>query len=156
MPVRMFVSDLTIDRNTKTPILLLTDADGEMTLPIYIGLMEASAIAAAKENLKLPRPMTHDLLTDLILVLGGILEAVEVCDLCEGTFFAVLKIRRDDELLEVDSRPSDAIALAIRSDAPIWVAECVLEEAGVPSDKRDKWTEFLENLEPEDFGKYKM
>lgn len=156
MPVRMFVSDLTIDRNTKTPILLLRDAGGEMSLPIYIGLMEASAIAAAKENLKLPRPMTHDLLTELIAALGGSLEAVEVCDLCEGTFFAVLKIRRDEELLEVDSRPSDAIALAIRSDAPIWVSESVIDEAGVPCEKKDKWMEFLENLDPEDFGKYKM
>src|ERR1041384_5274062 len=122
MPIRMYVADLTIDRNTKTPILILRDSAGEMTLPIYIGLMEASSIAAAKEHLQLPRPMTHDLLSEVITTLGGQLEAVEVCDLCDGTFYAVLKVRHGDGVLEIDSRPSDAIALALRADAPIWVA----------------------------------
>ena len=154
MAVRMYVADLTIDRSTKNPILVLADEPGGRRLSIYIGLMEASAIAAAKEKIDLPRPMTHDLMTDVLAQLGAALESVEVCDLREGTYYAVLRLRRGELMVEVDSRPSDAIALALRSEAPIFVDEAVLADAGEP--QKDKWIAFLESLDPDDFGKYRM
>jgi bifunctional DNase/RNase len=156
MPVRVIVADLTIDRNTKTPLVILQETDGRRKLPICIGLMEASAIAAAKEKLDLPRPMTHDLLSNILDNLGGTLESVVVCDLKEGTFYATLYVKENGRILEIDSRPSDAIALALRTHAPILVCESVFDEAGIVDDSIDKWASFLSELDPEAFGKYKM
>jgi bifunctional DNase/RNase len=160
MPIRVVVLDLTIDKHTKTPLVILKETEGERKLPICIGLMEASAIAAAKEKLLLPRPMTHDLLNNVMGELGGVLESVLICNLKDGTFYAVLNLHENGRTLEIDSRPSDAIALALRTQAPIWVTEEVFEEAAMPEedteDKRDKWAQFLEDLDPDAFGKYKM
>ena len=158
MPVRVVVADLTIDRNSKTPLVILQETGGGRKLPICIGLMEASAIAAAKENLVLPRPMTHDLLRNIMGELGGVLESVLVCDLQDGTYFAKLKLRVNGELLEIDSRPSDAVALALRTQAPIWVSETVFDEAGIEREQEGpgKWAKFLQDLDPDAFGKYKM
>ena len=160
MPVRMYVADLIIEARTKSPVVILRDGAGSVRLPIFIGLMEAGAIAAARESIELPRPMTHDLLVTVVQKLGGTLEGIEVTRLEASTFFAELHLRsesRQSEPVRVDCRPSDAIALALRVDAPIWVREVVLEEAGLrePSEE-EKWRDYLESLDPDDFGGYKM
>ncbi len=156
MDVPVFVIDLTIDKKTKVPLLVLQERSGHRQLPICIGLMEASAIAAAKEGLELPRPMTHDLLASLMKKLGGHLESVHISDMHESTFYALLRIKCSSRMVEIDCRPSDAVALALRTKSPIFVAPVVLDRAGITAENKDKWTEFLENLEPEAFGKYKM
>lgn len=180
--VQMTVAGLSIDHNTKTPVLILREEQGEAVLPIYIGLMEASAIAAELEGIKLSRPMTHDLLKSVLLALGGALLRVEVTDLRDNTFFASLFVQQGSRVVEIDARPSDAIALALRAGATIFVARHVLGlsagrrpiEGEKPADvepipkvvfvkegetdqvEDEKWREFLENLNPDDFGKYKM
>lgn len=167
MPLRMFVSDLIIDARTRSPVVVLKDAAEDLQLPIFIGLMEASAIAAAREKLELPRPMTHDLLKSVLETLGGELQAIEVTRLEESTFHALLHVKRNGKVVTIDSRPSDAIALALRTRSPIFVQERVLDVAGIrkdpppikqpgPDEPEDRWAEFLENLDPEDFGKYKQ
>ena len=157
MSVRMFVSDLVIDAKTKSPVVVLQDSSGEFELPIFIGLMEASAIASVREKVALPRPMTHDLLCTLLDSLDGDLVRVEVTELRDNTFYALLHLTRGGQPLRLDSRPSDAIALALRADAPIMVREAVLAEAGTRRKvETDKWKQFLENRDPEEFGGYKQ
>ena len=157
----MSVKGLMIDPGSKTPIVILRDADGDKVLPIWIGSFEANAIAMHLEEVTAPRPMTHDLLAGLVHDLGGSLDRILICDLRENTFFAQLSIRRNEELVEVDARPSDAIALALRLDAPIYVTQAVLTKAqmpesqeAVPDDKQIR--EWLEQADQEDFGKYEM
>ena len=163
--IKMNVAGLTIDPFTNTPIVLLRDESGDKTLPIWIGLLEATAIASELESIKFSRPMTHDLFKSVMDELGTRVRQVEVCDLKDNTFFAILRFERDGKEVAVDARPSDAIALALRTEAPIFVAERVLEVArhmdsqGRPQDETEegkKWTELLESLSPDDFGKYKM
>jgi hypothetical protein len=159
--VLMRVSALALDKTTKSPYVLLRDEEEKYALPIYIGLMEANAIAMELEKMKFPRPMTHDLLASVIRSLRGRLARIEVTRLEENTFFATLTIERDGEVIEVDARPSDSIALALRMEAPIFVHETVLRDANVSVDGQDeeekqKWKDFLENLDEDDFGKYKM
>lgn len=159
--ILMKVSALALDKNTKSPYVLLRDEEERYSLPIYIGLMEANAIAMELEKMKFPRPMTHDLLASVIRSMKGSLVRIEVSQLKENTFYAVLTIERDGEVIEVDARPSDSIALALRMDAPIFVNELVLKDANGSIEERDdaekqKWKEFLENLDEDDFGKYKM
>lgn len=127
---RMTVAGLSIDNTTRTPVLLLREEGGELVLPIYIGLMEASAIAAQLESVSLARPMTHDLLKSLLVTLGGKLLRVEVTDLRDNTFFASLFVQQGDRVVEIDSRPSDAIALALRTGADICVSRHVLALSG--------------------------
>lgn len=127
---RMTVAGLSIDSTTRTPVLLLKEEGGELVLPIYIGLMEASAIAAQLESVALARPMTHDLLKSLLVTLGGKLLRVEVTDLRDNTFFASLFIQQGEKIFEIDSRPSDAIALALRAGADICVSRHVLALSG--------------------------
>lgn len=165
MLVKMSVSGLTIDPYTNSPIMILKEEQGERSIPIWIGLLEATAIASELENIKFSRPMTHDLLRNMIQTLGAEIEKVEVCDLRDNTFFALIHMSGEGKSLAMDARPSDAIALALRTKAPIFVNETVFEksaridlgsqEAFTDKDSK-KWTEILENLSPEDFGKYKM
>ena len=165
--IEMSVGGLTLDPVTKTPIVVLRDADNKLNLPIWIGLLEATAMATELEGVKMARPMTHDLLNTVINELGAAVEAIEVNDLKDNTFFATVRLRLHDQLLSIDSRPSDAISLALRTKSPIWVAKKVLEQSSVLQQgdeekdqnlsnvSRDKWAEILEKMVPEDF-KYKM
>lgn len=163
--IRMKVTGLTIDPFTNMPIIILKDFDEKMALPIWIGLIEASAIATELEKIELSRPMTHDLMRNILETLQVIVTRVEVTDLTDNTFFAQIHLQRDGKEFVMDSRPSDAIALALRTKADIFVDKKVMEKSRridlskqVDSGqvKEQKWTELLENLNPEDFGKYKM
>lgn len=164
--IQMKVAGLTIDPLTNTPIVILKDLDEKRALPIWIGLFEASAIATELEKITFSRPMTHDLMNQLLKSLDVNITMIEINDLKDNTFFAVIHIVRNGTSLKVDSRPSDAIALALRANAPIYVSLKVLEKLksmdavkkGIQIDdvKNEKLKEFLESLSPEDFGKYKM
>lgn len=159
--VLMVVAGVALDPITRSPIVVLRDEEGKLYLPIWVGLLEATAIASQLEGVKPERPLTQDLLLSSVDALGATLEAVEVCRLEEGTFFAELRLRRGEERLVLDARPSDAIALALRTKAPIFVEDAVIDNAktvNVTSDKNDaerlhKW---LESLDPDDLGRYKM
>lgn len=165
--IEMRVGGLTLDPVTKTPIVILKDAENKLTLPIWIGLMEATAMATELEGIKMARPMTHDLLRRIITDLGGAIESIEVTDLKDNTYYAAIHLQAGDKTLIIDSRPSDAISLALRTQSPIFVAKKVLEtssvlqqneetqEQNLSNVSRDKWSEILEKMTPEDF-KYKM
>lgn len=164
MLLQMKVFGLTIDPASNSPIMILKAKEGEEALPIWIGILEATAIASELENVKFTRPMTHDLLKKVIETMGAKIEKIEVCDLRDNTYYALIHLKTDKKVYTIDARPSDAIALALRAKAPIFVDESVIEkskkvakpEVGVRSKEAQKWTEILENLSPEDFGKYKM
>jgi len=153
----MVVSGLTIDPFTNSPIMILKDVDSDKAVPIWIGLLEATAIAS---------PMTHDLLRNIMETMEIKVIRVEVCDLRDNTYFALIHLQREGkEDISIDARPSDAIALALRAKCPIFVAEGVIQKArrvdlsaqeAIQSDDAKKWTEILEGLDPDDFGKYKM
>ena len=160
MLIEMSIKGLMIDPVTNAPIVLLRDVRQDRVLPIWVGPVEANAIALQIENVTTPRPMTHDLLMRLLQELGARLYRVVISDLRESTFFAYLELRRGAEPLLVDARPSDAIALALRAGAPIFVAESVLENAkplntAPDQDDRDRLQKWLESLDPDDLG-YKM
>jgi bifunctional DNase/RNase len=161
----MVVSGLTLDPITNSPIVILKEVDGEQTLPIWIGLLEATAIASEMEGIKFSRPMTHDLLKNMMEMVNAEVLKIEVCDLKDNTYYALIHFRQGEKEMSIDARPSDALALSLRVDAPIFVAEEVIKnstqidlkaEAQDKSEKGKKWQEILENLKPEDFGKYKM
>jgi bifunctional DNase/RNase len=166
----MVVGGITLDPSTKMPIVVLKDPDNKLNLPIWVGPLEATAMATELEGVKPQRPMTHDLLRNLLADFGATVECVEVTELRENTYYAQIQLRtREGKALTVDSRPSDALALALRTKAPIYVAKKVLEasselessqeqpqsEQNLASVSRDKWSEILERMAPEDF-KYKM
>jgi len=163
--LRMKVYGLTIDPMTNSPIIILKDLEGDKTLPIWIGLLEATAIASEMENVKFSRPMTHDLMKNLLDQLNTRVARIEICDLRDNTFYALVYLAAQDKELTMDARPSDAIALALRMQAPIFVDEAVIQKSKavdlgakeeIQSDDGKKWTEVLEGLDPDDFGKYKM
>jgi bifunctional DNase/RNase len=166
MLIKMKVSGLTIDPLTNTPIVILKDMQEKKAIPIWIGLFEASAIATELEKITFSRPMTHDLLTDILRVLGVEVTKIEINDLRNNTFFANIHLVKDGKNLVIDARPSDAIAIALRANAPIFVDDKVIEKSrnvdfgtkltDLDRMKDDKLKEFLENLSPDDFGKYKM
>jgi len=164
MLLKMKVFGLTVDPVTNSPIVILKAIEGDEALPIWIGIMEATAIASELEEVKFSRPMTHDLLKNVIETVGAQVEKVVVCDLRENTYYAIIYLKTSAKKYEIDARPSDAIALALRVNAPIFVDEIVLEKSkqavqsqeGVENEEAKKWTEILENLSPDDFGKYKM
>ena len=165
MSIRMKVFGLTIDPLTNSPIMILKNLEGDKTVPIWIGLLEATAIAGELENIKFSRPMTHDLMKNMMDQLGVRLAKVEICDLRDNTFFALLYMILKDKEFSMDARPSDAIALALRAEAPIYVEEQVIlkskdidlgPKGEVQSAEGKKWTEILESLSPDEFGKYKM
>ncbi len=161
MQIEMSIKGLMVDPISNMPIVILRDKDGTRTLPIWVGMFEANAIALQIENISTPRPMTHDLLRNVIQDLKATVEKVVVCDLQDGTFYALIYLRVHGEVLAIDSRPSDAIALALRTRAPIFVEETVIDNAKTidftsekaDSDRLQKW---LESLDPEELGKYKM
>jgi len=166
MFVEMKVSGLTIDPLTNTPIVILKDLEGKRAVPIWIGLFEASAIATELEKISFSRPMTHDLMRDLLKILEAKVTRIEIIDLRNNTFFACIHLKRNGDTLIVDSRPSDAIALALRVNCPIFIDEKVIEKSRnidfakkvdeLDKKKTEELKEFLENLPEEDFGKYKM
>jgi bifunctional DNase/RNase len=160
MLVEMSVKGLMVDPVTNMPIVILRDAENQRVLPIWVGPVEANAIALQIENIAPPRPMTHDLLRNLVLEMGATLARVIIADLRENTFYAYLELHRSGEVQMVDARPSDAIALAIRAKAPVFVDTRVLEQArsvDVTSEQADqeRLTRWLESLDPDDLG-YKM
>lgn len=161
MEIEMTIKGLMVDPVTNMPIVVLRDVKGERILPIWVGIFEANAIALQIENVTTPRPMTHDLLRNVIHDLKGTVERIVVSDLKDNTFYAIIYLRVGGEIVAVDSRPSDAIALALRARAPIFVEESVIESARTvdatpekgDAERLQKW---LESLDPEDLGKYKM
>src|SRR5271168_5139447 len=154
MEVEMKIRGLMMDPVTNMPIVILKDVDSAWVLPIWVGIYEANAIALEIEKVSTPRPMTHDLIKTLLLGLDAGIRKVVVNELKDETFFAVIWVHRNGELISVDSRPSDALALALRLDCPIFVDDSVLKnskQAGNLELRR-----LLENLGDEDFGRYKM
>jgi uncharacterized protein len=161
MTIEMKIKGLMIDPITQMPIIILKDPKGDSVLPIWVGLFEANAIALQIEKIATPRPMTHDLLKNVLGHLEASITKVVITDLKENTFYAVIHLSHHGTAVTVDSRPSDAIAVALRADAPIFVDEDVItrarsvdmtKEAG-ESDRLRQW---LEKLDPEDLGKYEM
>jgi bifunctional DNase/RNase len=156
----MAIKGLMVDPVTNMPIVLLRDADNQRVLPIWVGPVEANAIALQIENISTPRPMTHDLLRNLMTELGAHLRRVVISDLRESTFFAFLELGIGDQRMLVDARPSDALALALRTGSPVFVDARVLENAKsieVPTTQADqeRLQKWLESLDPDDLG-YKM
>lgn len=159
--VEMKIRGLMMDPVTNMPIVILKDVNGNTVLPIWVGVYEANAIALEIEKVSTPRPMTHDLIKSLLLGLNTNLRKVVVSELKEDTFYAVIWLDRDGELISVDSRPSDALALALRLDCPIYVEESVLKSsklAATVTDKvnNDELRRWLEGLNDDDLGRYKM
>jgi len=168
--IQMSVGGLTLDPVTKTPIVILKDTENKLNLPIWIGLLEATAMATEIEGIKMARPMTHDLLKTILGEVGGSVDSVEITELKENTYYAAVNISLAGRQVMIDSRPSDAIALALRTKSPIYVAKAVLEASSVlqQSDEgkepplenvsnvsQEKWAEILEKMGPSDF-KYKQ
>jgi bifunctional DNase/RNase len=161
MLIEMSIKGLMVDPVGGTPIVILKDKLGERVLPIWVGVPEANAIALQIENVATPRPMTHDLLRNIIADLEGRVDRVVVSDLKDNTYFAIIHLTVRGERVAVDARPSDAIALALRTRSPILVEEAVIDSAKstdftsepADSERLQKW---LESLDPEELGKYKM
>jgi len=161
MEVEMKIRGLMMDPVTNMPIVILKDPGSDAVLPIWVGIYEANAIALEIEKVTTPRPMTHDLIKNLLLGLDTRVHKVVVSDLREDTFYAVIWLERDGHIISVDSRPSDALALALRLDCPIYVEEQVLKtskQASAASDRisSDELRKWLEGLNDEDLGRYKM
>jgi bifunctional DNase/RNase len=160
MQIEMTIKGLMVDPITNSPIVILRDKDGQKVLPIWVGIFEANAIALQIENVSTPRPMTHDLLRNVIQDLRASVQKVVVCDLQENTFYALIYLALNGDTVAIDARPSDAIALALRTRAPIFVEDSVLDNAKAvdsapekaDADRLHKW---LESLDPDDF-EYKM
>ena len=162
MEVEMKIRGLMMDPVTSMPIVILKDVGSNNVLPIWVGIYEANAIALEIEKVSTPRPMTHDLIKTMLLGLEAGIRKVVVNELKEDTFFAVIWVERNGELITVDSRPSDALALALRLDCPIFVDDSVLKSAKTAAAMTDKLNtnqelkRYLENLGDEDLGRYKM
>ena len=162
MEIEVRIRGLMMDPATNMPIVVLKDVDSETVMPIWVGIFEANAIAIEIEKVAVPRPMTHDLTRNLIRGLKAQLERIVISELKDDTFYAVLWLRQEGESLAIDARPSDAIALALRSDCPIYVTEKVMQTAklntsgppeGPTAEQLRSW---LEGLNDEDLGRYKM
>jgi bifunctional DNase/RNase len=161
MQIEMTIKGLMVDPITNMPIIILRDKEGQRVLPIWVGVFEANAIALQIENVTTPRPMTHDLLKNIIQDLRATVLKVVVSDLRENTFYALIYLQRDGDVIAVDARPSDAIALALRARVPIFVEEGVIDSArsiDISTEKADseRLQKWLESLDPEELGKYKM
>ncbi|HEY5610590.1 MAG TPA: bifunctional nuclease family protein [Thermoanaerobaculia bacterium] len=157
--IAMTIKGLMLDPISNSPIVVLKDGEEKVFLPIWVGIFEANAIALQLENIATPRPMTHDLLKNLIGVFDAQVTKIVINDLRDSTFYARIHVSLGGKSLEIDARPSDAIALALRMEAPIFVAQAVLDQAQTiapdetAEDRLKKW---LESANPEDLGKYKM
>lgn len=159
------VAHLGLDRNTNTPVVILREKDGTRVLPIWIGAPEASAIAMELQGAHAARPLTHDLLRDVLVGLGGVLRRVTVTGVKDNTYFAELLIARGDELIQVDARPSDSIALALRTRSPIFASDALLDQTATevveppPAPEpqgldAESLRQRLEKLDPQDFGRF--
>jgi bifunctional DNase/RNase len=161
MEVEMKIRGLMMDPVTNMPIVILKDVGGNTVLPIWVGIYEANAIALEIEKVATPRPMTHDLIKSLLLGLSTGVRKVVVNELKDDTFYALIWLERDGEMISVDSRPSDALALALRLDCPIFVEDDVLKSSKVTAsisdkDNHEELKRWLEGLNDEDLGRYKM
>jgi len=161
MPVRMRIKGLMIDPVSNMPIIILKDPEGDAVLPIWVGIFEANAIATQLEKVVSPRPMTHDLLRDVIEGLKARVDRVVITELRDNTFFALIHLDRNGEPLAIDARPSDAMALALRAEVPIFVEEAVLARSSVDGEDREidepeRLRRWLEQVDPEELGKYEM
>jgi bifunctional DNase/RNase len=160
MLIEMFIKGLMVDPITNLPIVILRDAENQRVLPIWVGPVEANAIALQIENVACPRPMTHDLLKNLLVELGADLRRIIIADLRDNTFYAYLELVHDGEVTLVDARPSDAIALSLRAKAPVFVNPKVLDQAksgetAPEQADQERLQRWLESLDPDDMG-YKM
>ncbi|HTS70859.1 MAG TPA: bifunctional nuclease family protein [Terriglobia bacterium] len=161
MEVEMKIRGLVMDPVTNMPIVILKDVAGTSVLPIWVGIYEANAIALEIEKVTTPRPMTHDLLRNLLLGLETRVQKVVVSELRDDTFYALIWLEREGQMMSIDSRPSDALALALRVDCPIYVEDEVLKNSKSSANSTDKVSneemrKWLENLGDEDMGRYKM
>lgn len=161
MSVEMKIKGLMIDPVSNMPIIILKNRQGDSVLPIWVGIFEANAIAMQLEKIVSPRPMTHDLLRNVLSQLDARVKRVVITDLRDNTFFAAIHLERNGESLLVDARPSDAMALALRADAPIFVDEEVLHkstsgEDSSDSEETERLRRWLETVDPEELGKYEM
>ncbi len=162
MQIEMNIKGLMIDPITNMPIIILRDQEGQRILPIWVGVFEANAIALQIENVQTPRPMTHDLLKNIIDDLSAQVERIVVTELKENTFYALIHLRKNGHSIEVDARPSDAIALALRTRSPIFVEEAVIQNARSVENSREtsmdvtRLQKWLEGLSEDELGKYKM
>ncbi|HXI20172.1 MAG TPA: bifunctional nuclease family protein [Gemmatimonadales bacterium] len=160
--IEVTVAHLGLDRNTNSPVVILKEKEGTRVLPIWIGPAEASAIAMEMQGIKPPRPMTHDLLKSVILGLDATVKRILISALKDKTYFAELWLAREDHVFQLDARPSDSIALALRVNAPIFTDPDLLEEGleepsappGEPGPDAEKLKNWLEKMDPEDFGKF--
>ena len=160
--IEMKVEGLTLDPLTNMPIIILKDLSGGKALPIWVGYFEANAIALEIEKINTPRPMTHDLLRNMISSLKAEVRHILVNDLKDNTFFATISIIQNGSDMIIDARPSDAIALALRTESPIFVEEKVIEAAKsldlpdpdkIKTEEKQQWKDWLTNIKPQDFGK---
>ena len=161
MAIRMEVKALIVDPIANMPVVILRDAEEKNFLPIWVGVFEANAIALQMEGITTPRPMTHDLLRNIIREISGKVEQVVINNLQENTFYAQIHLRLNGKAFTIDSRPSDAIALALRMEAPVFVEESVLEKSRANDDASDaqnaeRLRKWLEEADPESLSKYKM
>ncbi len=159
--VEVTIAHLGLDRTTNSPVVILREKDGSRVLPIWIGPAEAGAIAMEIQGVQAQRPLTHDLLKQIVTGLGGVLKKVTITSVKENTYFAELLIAREDHLFQVDARPSDSIALALRLNAPMYANDKLLNQAAVEpvepgpdSSSAESLRQYLEKLDPEDFGKF--
>jgi uncharacterized protein len=162
---KVIVSGLILDPDSNTPIMILKSEENNQVIPIWIGLLEATAIAALLKGIRFDRPMTHDLFLNFVELTGVTITSVEVCDILDSTFYARINFYSSGALFSLDARPSDAIAIALRANAPIFVDEKVFLKssnkdepvhAADNSEEGQKWSEYLNNLSSNDFGKYKV
>ncbi len=160
MEVEMKIRTLMMDPVTQMPIVVLRDTTGNTILPIWVGVYEANAIALEIEKINTPRPMTHDLIKTLLMGMEARVDRVVVNELKDDTFFATIWLEKNGEFISIDSRPSDALAIALRTDSPIFVDESVLKNSRMSGTqdkgKDEELRRLLENLNEEDFGRYKM
>ena len=161
--IEVVVHGLTVDPNNNNPIVLLREMDGNRVVPIWIGLFEANAIAMSLSGMEPPRPMTHDILHSVISEVGYTVDRIEITDIKDNTYYAKVYLVSGEGHIELDSRPSDAIALSVRAKNKIYMSSTVLEQSSIDisaildaGDSEDKWTELLKELDPEDYSKYKM
>lgn len=156
--IEMKVAGIALDAVTRSPIVLLKDSTDRRALPIYIGQDQAKSIIGALENQTPPRPLTHDLIVNMLEVWGMTLERVIIHSLQDNTFYAILTVKNGEVKKDIDARPSDAIAIALRTRTPIWVMEEVIADASIPVDReadeaeRQAFREFVENIRPQDFS----
>ncbi len=162
---KVIIAGMTMDPASNTPIIILKSEKSDQAIPIWIGLLEATSIASALQNIKFDRPMTHDLFKNFTEMLNISVSKIEVCDLKENTFYARIYFTSPTGTFDMDARPSDAIALALRYSAPIYVDDRVVEQSKMTDEEAEvvdtseegkRWAEYLEGLSPDDFGKYKI